>query len=126
MRREKGLAVSSSMPPVKPLTSSIDYTLLTPELLDKIAKTFPESDVSSQFAKDLLLALHNHATLTFFQKTFIFVAAFFPGPFSWKLAVFAFLSRTFGHVFCVLSHERSSLDRSRAMGAILLSMESPQ
>ncbi len=81
----------SSIPPIQPLKSSIDYTLLTPELLDKIAKTFPDSDAGGQFARDLLLALHNHTALTFFQKTFIFVAAFFPGPFSWKLAVFAFL-----------------------------------
>jgi hypothetical protein len=54
--------------------------------------SYTPSPHDGKFAVDLLTALNNHTPLTLLQKVFIFVAVAIPGPMSWKLAVFQFLS----------------------------------
>ncbi len=58
---------------------------------DNFAKSYTPSPHDSKFAVDLLNALQHHLPLSFWQKAFV-VLTLFPGPFSWKLAIFNFFS----------------------------------
>jgi len=63
--------------------------------------SYTPSPHDSKFATDLLIVLQNHTPLNLLQKIFVFVAVPFPGPMSWKLAVFQFLS-TFSPVHILI------------------------
>ncbi len=59
---------------------------------DNFAKNYTPSPHDSKYAVDLLNALQHHLPLSFWQKVFV-IFTLFPGPFSWKLAIFNFFSR---------------------------------
>lgn len=66
---------------------SVDYSVLIHNFLE----TYTPSPDDSQFVLDLLHSLENHEPLTLLEKFFIF-AVTLPGPLSWKIDFFTWLS----------------------------------
>ncbi len=58
---------------------------------DNFAKSYTPSPHDGKFVVDLLNVLQHHLPLSFWQKVFV-IFTLFPGPFSWKLAIFNFFS----------------------------------
>ncbi len=59
---------------------------------DTLTANYTPSPNDGKFAVDLLHALQTHAPLTLLQKIFMYTTIIIPGPISWKLSFFNFLS----------------------------------
>ena len=74
--------------------------------MDRITflQSIPTSNLSGKFATDLYLTLQQGIPLTLIQKIFLFVLTVIPGPFSWKLKVFEYISSpAFSQLLVVLA-----------------------